>query len=155
MYISIYIYIYIYILYIKRVNRKSYSNFTTVVLVYLTFTILLALFFSFFFFLFSFLFFFLWMHKVVVYLLYYFWFVHNNFHNTFITNQIWKIVIDSNLNLPIKLLFYSPITTCSNLLLMICCENVMDITFFVWKMLRHLDIVTIFSKLLSCQFFTS
>ena len=39
----------------------------------------------------------------------------------------------SNLNLPIKLLFYPPITTCSNQLLIICCGNVMDITFFFVK----------------------
>ena len=113
MYISIYIYIY----YIKRMNGKSYNNFATVVMVCLTFWP----------------FFFLWMHKVVVYLLYYFWFVHNNFHNTFIKNQIWSIVIGYNLNLSMRLLFCSPITTCSNLLLMICCENVMDITFFCVK----------------------
>ena len=36
----------------------------------------------------------------------------------------------SNLNLPMKQLFCPPITTCNNLLLMICCENVVDIAFF-------------------------
>ena len=40
--------IYIYIYYIKRVNEKSYSNFATVVMVCLTFTVLLAFFFFFF-----------------------------------------------------------------------------------------------------------
>ena len=29
----------------------------------------------------------------------------------------------SNLNLPMKQLFFPPITTCNNLLLMICCEK--------------------------------
>ena len=46
-----------------------------------------------------------------------------------------------------KLLFCPPITTCNNLLPMICCENVMDIAFFFLKMLRHLVVVTIFSKI--------
>ena len=49
-------------------------------------------------------------------------YINNIFHNTFITNHRWQIIIGSNLKLPMKLLFYPPIN--NNLLFMIYCENV-------------------------------
>ena len=61
----------------------------------------------------------------------------------------------SNLTLPMKLIFCSPITTCNNLLLIIYNENIVDIIFLLWKMLKHFVVITIFSQLLRCQFFTS
>ena len=39
-----------------------------------------------------------------------------NFHNIFIINHRWKVVIGSNLKSQLKLLFYPPITTNNNLL---------------------------------------
>ena len=54
------------------------------------------------------------------------------FWQQIISSRLLQIVIGSNLNLQMKLLFCPPIT-CSNLLLIICCENVMDITFFCVK----------------------
>ena len=36
-------------------------------------------------------------------------------HNIFITNQKWLVVIDSNLNLTLKLLFFSIIIACNNM----------------------------------------
>ena len=39
-------------------------------------------------------------------------------------NLMWKVVISSNLNPPLKLFFYSPILANNNLLLKIYCENI-------------------------------
>ena len=39
-------------------------------------------------------------------------------------NLMWKIVTSSNLNLPLKLYFYSPILANNNILLKIYCENI-------------------------------
>ena len=39
-------------------------------------------------------------------------------------NLMWKVVISSNLNLPLKLFFYSPILINNNPLLKIYCENI-------------------------------
>ena len=50
---------------------------------------------------------------------------------------MWKVVISSNLNPPLKLFFYSPILTNNNLLLKIYCENIVvtflkqDFLFFI------------------------
>ena len=35
-----------------------------------------------------------------------------HFHNIFTTNRKWLVIIGSNLNLPLKLIFYLTITTC-------------------------------------------
>ena len=48
-------------------------------------------------------------------------------HNIFITNDWWLVVIGSNLNLTLKLLFYP---NNNYLRVRICYENVVDITFF-------------------------
>ena len=40
---------------------------------------------------------------------------------------MWKVVISSNLNSPLKLFFYLPILTNNNLLLKIYCENIVKI----------------------------
>ena len=42
---------------------------------------------------------------------------------------MWKVVISSNLNLPLKLYFYLPKLTNNNLLLKIYCENIMIVFF--------------------------
>ena len=52
-----------------------------------------------------------------------------HFYNIFTTNHKWLIVISSNLNLTLRLLFDPTITTGNNLPLRICCKNVMDISF--------------------------
>ena len=50
---------------------------------------------------------------------------------------MWKVVINSNLNSPLKLFFFSPILTNNNLLLKIYCENIVvkflnqDFLFFI------------------------
>ena len=50
---------------------------------------------------------------------------------------MWKVVINSNLNSPLKLFFFSPILTEKNLLLKIYCENIVieflnqDFLFFI------------------------
>ena len=46
-------------------------------------------------------------------------------------NHMWKVVIGSNLNLQLKLLFFPPITTNNNLPLKIYCENIKNITFLI------------------------
>ena len=51
------------------------------------------------------------------------------FHNIFRTNHKWKVVIGSNLNSKLKLLFYPSVTTNNNLTFRICYENVVNITF--------------------------
>ena len=51
-------------------------------------------------------------------------YVHNILRNTFTTKFIWKIVINFNLNPPLKLFFYLPILTNNNLTLKIYCENI-------------------------------
>ena len=48
-------------------------------------------------------------------------------YNIFITNHWWLVVIDSNLNLTLKLLFYP---NNNYLLVRICYKNVVDIIFF-------------------------
>ena len=42
---------------------------------------------------------------------------------------MWKVVTSSNLNLPLKLFFYSPILTNNNLLLKIYCKNIVVVFF--------------------------
>ena len=42
-------------------------------------------------------------------------------------NLMWKVVTNFNLNLPLKLFFYSPILANNNLLLKIYCENIVVI----------------------------
>ena len=42
-------------------------------------------------------------------------------------NLMWKVVTSYNLNPPLKLFFYSPILTNSNMLLKIYCENIVII----------------------------
>ena len=54
-------------------------------------------------------------------------YIHNIFRNTFTKshqNLMWKVVISSNLNPPLKLFFFSPILANNNLLLKIYCENI-------------------------------
>ena len=64
-------------------------------------------------------------------------YVHNIFRNTFTTKFMWKVVISSNLNPPLKLFFYSPLLTNNNLLFKIYCENIVliflnqDFLFFI------------------------
>ena len=53
-----------------------------------------------------------------------------HFYNIFTTNHRWSVVIGSNLNLTLRLLFTPTITTNNNLPLRICCKNVVDISFF-------------------------
>ena len=48
-----------------------------------------------------------------------------------ITNYRWLVDIGLNLNLSLKLFFYPSIIIYSNLLLKICCENIVNITFFI------------------------
>ena len=56
---------------------------------------------------------------------------------------MWKVVTSSNLNLPLKLFFYSPILTNDNLLLKIYCENIVvtflnqEFLFFILFLLSH------------------
>ena len=52
-----------------------------------------------------------------------------HFHNIFITNLRWLVVIGFNLNLPLKLLFCPPEIAINYLSLRIYCENVIDIIF--------------------------
>ena len=52
-----------------------------------------------------------------------------HFHNIFITNLRWLVVISFNLNLPLKLLFCPPEIAINYLSLRIYCENVVDIIF--------------------------
>ena len=52
-----------------------------------------------------------------------------HFHNIFITNLRWLVVIGFNLNLPLKLLFCPPEIAINYLSLRIYCENVVDIIF--------------------------
>ena len=47
-------------------------------------------------------------------------------HNIFITNYQWSVVIGSNLNLTLRLLFCP---NNNNLSLKICCKNIVDISF--------------------------
>ena len=49
-------------------------------------------------------------------------------HNIFTINHRWLVVISSNLNLPLKLLFYP---TNNNLMHKIYCENVVNMTFLL------------------------
>ena len=51
------------------------------------------------------------------------------FYNTFITNHRWYVVICSDVNSKLKLLFCPPITTNNNLPFKICCESVVNISF--------------------------
>ena len=53
--------------------------------------------------------------------------VYNIFRNTFTTKFMWKVVTSFNLNLLLKLSFYSPILTDNNLLLKIYCYNIVKI----------------------------
>ena len=46
------------------------------------------------------------------------------FYNIFTTNYIWLVVISSNLNLTLRLIFNPTITTSNNLPFRICCKNV-------------------------------
>ena len=46
------------------------------------------------------------------------------FHNIFITNHSWLVIVGYNLNLSLKLLFCP---TNNNLSLKICCKNIVDI----------------------------
>ena len=48
------------------------------------------------------------------------------FYNIFTTNYRWLVIISSNLNLTLRLLFYP---NSNNLPLKICCKNVVDISF--------------------------
>ena len=52
-----------------------------------------------------------------------------HFHNIFITNLRWLVVIGFNLNLPLKLLFCPPEIAINYLSLRIYYENVVDIIF--------------------------
>ena len=61
------------------------------------------------------------------------YYVHNIFRNIFTTKFMWKVT-SSNLNLPLKLFFYSPILINSNLLLKIYCENIV-VTFLDYDFL--------------------
>ena len=70
-----------------------------------------------------------------------------HFHNTFTTNPRWAVFTSSNLNLPQKSLFCSPITTSNNLLFKVylwnCCENFVKIAFFeiLWFNLQRTKIL--------------
>ena len=64
-----------------------------------------------------------------------------HFYNIFTTNHKWLVVIGSNLNLTTRLLFSTIITTSNNLLLKICCENIVHILFLFsfshsWKSIQ-------------------
>ena len=54
-------------------------------------------------------------------------------HNIFTTNHKWLIVIGSNLNLSLRFFFAPTITINNNLPLMICCKNVIGISFLIKK----------------------
>ena len=56
------------------------------------------------------------------------------FYNIFTTNHRWLVVIGLNLKLTLRLFFFVlRITISNNLPLKICCENVVDISFFFFK----------------------
>ena len=61
---------------------------------------------------------------------------------------MWKVVIDSNLNPQLKLLFFPPITTNNNLPLkdIKCYENAMNITFHIKITSNFKDIKLNFSQ---------
>ena len=53
------------------------------------------------------------------------------FHNIFPTNFRLQVIISSNLNLLLKLLFFSLVTANNNLLLRLYYERIMNIVFFI------------------------
>ena len=54
------------------------------------------------------------------------------FYNIFITNHRWLVIINSNLNLTLRITFFtSIIITSNNLSLIIYCKNIVDIYFFL------------------------
>ena len=74
-------------------------------------------------------------------------------------NLMWKVVTNSNLNLPLKLFFYSPILANNNMLLKIYCENIV-VAFlnchFLFFILFFLSISSIhFFFFYSCFFSTT
>ena len=56
------------------------------------------------------------------------------FYYIFTTNHRWLVVIDSNLNLPLRLLFFP---NNNNLPPMIYCENVVNIAFFFFFLVEE------------------
>ena len=54
-----------------------------------------------------------------------------HFHNIFSTNFRLQVIISSNLNLLLKLLFFSLVTANNNLLLRLYYERIMNIAFFI------------------------
>ena len=65
---------------------------------------------------------------------------------------MWKVVISSNLNPPLKLFFYSPILTNNNLLLKIYCENIVKILWQYFS-IRIFYFYIIFLPFISFLFF--
>ena len=53
-------------------------------------------------------------------------------YNIFITNHMWKVVINFNLNSKFKILFNSSITINNNLLFKIYYKNIVDILFILF-----------------------
>ena len=68
-------------------------------------------------------------------------------HNIFIINHRWSVVIGLNLNLPLKLFFY-PVS--NNLIIKICCENIIYIIFLFRKTINF----SLYLKLLFIFFFS-
>ena len=58
-------------------------------------------------------------------------YIYNIFCNIFSTKFMWKVVINSNLNSPLKLFFFSQILTNTNLLLKIYCDKISQLGFFI------------------------
>ena len=57
-------------------------------------------------------------------------------HNIFTTNHRWLVVIGSNLNLTLRLLFCP---NNNNLPFKICCKNVVDILFLMFLILKNVS----------------
>ena len=55
------------------------------------------------------------------------------FYNIFTKNHRWLVIISSNLNLTLGLLFCPTIITSNNLPFRICCKNIIDISFLFFK----------------------
>ena len=75
-----------------------------------------------------------------------------HFYNIFTTNHKWLVVIGSNLNLTTRLLFSTIITTSNNLLLKICCENIVKML-WTYHFSFHLAILENPSKARSVLYF--
>ena len=61
-------------------------------------------------------------------------------HNIFTTNHEWLVIIGSNLNLALRLLFNPTITTSDNLPLRICCKIIIDISFLFFVLVLDVSI---------------